>query len=147
MERLNASILVHAEPQWVFRLIADPRRHTEWDQETVCAHCVEGSGEREHHHAVRRILGVRVDEDAECVECTAEHHLKEREHGLLESVRTYDLSAAAGGSTRVSVTVDFAVKAPLVGPLVGKLLHGHEQRVLDRALRQLRQLAEHEARA
>lgn len=142
MQRLNATIFVAAEAHWAWRLVADPRRHPEWQPDLIAVTHAQGTGAGAEADWTRSRLGLHFHGHAEVLEAEPDRRVVEHDTGAVEAWWTFDFTPEGAG-TRVDVEVAFKLA---VGVLEG-VLKGKGQHDLEASLDKLRALAEHEARA
>lgn len=142
MKRLTTSIFVESEPHWVWRLVADPRRHPEWQPDLIAVSHVRGEGTGANAEWTRSHLGVHFHGTTEVLEAETDRRVVEHDTGAVEAWWTFTFEPEEGG-TRVDAKVDY--RLAMLGVMEGAL-RGRGQHELDASLVKLKALAEHEGR-
>jgi hypothetical protein len=150
MRQLATSFEVEAGPERVYDIVADPRRHMEWQTAVrqILAVSGRGGGIGSSYTARYRVAGRALE--ARFVVTAADRPSLHRVSGTSAAgaaTWTTTLTAADDRRTIVAITLDYELAGNLFGGLVGLFAGRRIDRDFHRAYGRLRTLVEREASA
>jgi uncharacterized protein YndB with AHSA1/START domain len=143
--RARVSVEMHAPPEDVWKVIADPRNLAKWDRHITKVTGAPSNGltSGSGYTTEIRFMGIGAKVDAEVLEIDPPRHSKIRLRGLMDAVVETTVEPLGNGRSRVQHDVDYRFRGGPVGKMAAQALRitGGPQLVLRRgALAQKRQV-------
>jgi uncharacterized membrane protein len=119
---VEASALVDATPEQVWRVVANPHNLPQWDRHIVRVIGVPNGGLRtgSTYTTEVRMLGVRARAEARVVELRENEHSKIRLKGVIEAVIETWLDPLPGGRNRLRHRIEYHFPGGSLGELAGR---------------------------
>jgi carbon monoxide dehydrogenase subunit G len=126
MSVLTVQAEVHASPELVWPVVADPRNLTRWDRHiTAVTGVPEGGLESGTQYATEiRFMGIKTHVRAEVLEVEPPRYAKVRLHGLLDATVETWLEPLDGGRTTLRHRLDYRFKGGPFGQLGARIVRG-----------------------
>jgi uncharacterized protein YndB with AHSA1/START domain len=139
---------VHAAPEDVWRVIADPRNLPRWDRHITRVDGVppDGLSKGSRYWTEVRFMGMSARVDAKVLEIEPPHYAKVRLRGLMDATVETTVTPLEDGRSRLEHDVEYDFRGGPLGRLAAKALQvtGGPHIVLRRGtLAQKRQAEEH----
>ncbi|MFB3738404.1 MAG: SRPBCC family protein [Candidatus Velamenicoccus archaeovorus] len=145
MSVVSVSVEVHAPPDRVWEIVADPRNLTRWDRriESVEAVPADGLSKGATYVTVMRFVAVRARVHAKVLEWDPPHRSRVRLSGLVDATVTTTVTGVDDGTTLLEHVVDYRFHGGALGDLAARslrLLGGAQLALRHGTLAQVRQI-------
>lgn len=122
MSIVEASVVVNAKPEQVWRVVADPRNLPRWDRHITRVDDVPADGLRRgtEYTTEIRFMGVRVRSEAHVLEIKRPEYSKIRLAGAIDAVIETWLQSLDGERTRLRHRVDYRFRGGPLGEFVAR---------------------------
>jgi uncharacterized protein YndB with AHSA1/START domain len=120
----SVSVVVHASPERVWAVVADPRRLPRWERHIVSVQDVpsDGLSKGARYTVVMRFVAVRAKVHAEILEWSPPGYAAVHLSGLLDATVRTTITPLDGGHSRLEHDVEYSFRGGALGDLAARSL-------------------------